>query len=81
MTKETEVKSKEVENKNKETKKEKVKKESFLKGVREEMKKVTWPKGKDIIKYSIATISLAVFLIAFFALLNLALSFIKGLFV
>lgn len=60
---------------------EKTKKDSFLKGVRNEMKKVSWPKAKAVVKYSLATIGLAVFLVVFFMLLNLITSFVKGLFV
>ncbi|MBR1416972.1 MAG: preprotein translocase subunit SecE [Bacilli bacterium] len=62
-------------------KKEKVKKESFLKGTHKEMKQVRWPSGKEVIKYSIATVFLVLFCVAFFVLIDLLSSFIKGLFV
>ncbi len=59
-------------------KKNKVKKESFIKGVGKEMKQMKWPTAKEVIKYSIATILLAVFVMLFFMLLDLILSAIKG---
>ena len=61
-------------------KEKKVKGESFFKGVRNEMKQVKWPTAKEVIKYSIATILLAVFVMLFFLLLEFILSAIKGVF-
>ena len=66
------------------SKKEKVKKEkkeTFLKGVKEEMKKVEFAKGKTVLKYSLTTIFLVLFIVVFFVLINLVSSFIKGLFI
>lgn len=65
-------------------KKEKIKKEkkeTFLKGVKEEMKKVEFAKGKTVLKYSLTTIFLVLFIVVFFVLINLLSSFIKGLFI
>ena len=59
----------------------KVQKESYLKEINGEMKKVIWPKLKDVLKYTLATVTLCLVLIGFFALLNLLSSFIKGLFI
>ena len=73
--------TKKVEKKNKKNSKKTIeKKPSFLKQTREEMKKVSWPTGKDVIKYSIATIVFCLIIGGFFQLLNLGLSFIKGMF-
>ncbi|MBQ6687131.1 MAG: preprotein translocase subunit SecE [Bacilli bacterium] len=57
------------------------KKESFFKEVKKELAKVKWPKASEVLKYTIATVVLVLIVIAFFSLLNLLLSFIKGLFV
>ena len=50
--------------KNKKEKKVKTKKKLFS-GVRSEMAKVKWPSKKDMVKYSIATISFIVFFALF----------------
>lgn len=64
--------------KEKEIKVKKEKKESFFKGVRNEMKQVKWPTAKEVIKFSFATIFLAVFVMVFFMALDALLSAIKG---
>ncbi len=64
----------------KKEKKDKKKKEGFLKGIKTELKKVTWPSKKDIIKYSVATLVFCIVIMLFFQLLNLGLSVIKGVF-
>lgn len=79
--KEEKVSKKNVEKKTKKVKKEKIKKQSFLSQVKAEIKKVSWPSGKDVLKYSIATLVFCLIVCGFFQLLNLALSFIKGMFV
>ncbi len=61
--------------------KKKVKKEkkpSYLKEVRDEMKKVTFPSGKSVFTYTIATIVIVVFLVLFFLGLSALLSWVKG---
>lgn len=81
MKKKEEAVSKKVkETTKKKTKTTKKKKESLLKGIRLEMKKVTWPSKKDIIKYSIATLVFCIIVMVFFQLLNLGLSVVKGVF-
>jgi len=62
-------------------KKEKVKKESFIKGTREEMKKVSWPNGKNVLKFSLITLAMILFFMVFFVLINLLASYVKGLFI
>lgn len=81
MKKKEEAVSKKVkETTKKKAKTTKKKKESLLKGIRLEMKKVTWPSKKDIIKYSIATLVFCIIVMVFFQLLNLGLSVVKGVF-
>ena len=55
----------------------KVKKELFLTGVRKEMKKVRWPLKKEMIKYSLVTLSFIVFFALFFALGDLIIAAVK----
>lgn len=56
-------------------------KESYFSGVKAELKKVSWPKFKDILKYTFATIIFCLILAGFFSILNLILSLIKGVLV
>ena len=59
--------------------KKKVKQESILTKVMKEMKKVRWPLKKEMIKYSIATLSFIVFFALFFALADLLIAAVKML--
>ena len=84
MSKKEETKkvSKKVENKStkaKKVEKTKVKKESFFTGVKKEMKHVRWPLKKEMVKYSIATLSFIIFFALFFALTDLIIAGIKML--
>ena len=56
------------------------KKEGFFKGIKLELKKVTWPSKKEVLKYSIATLIFCIVVMAFFQLLDLGLSVVKGVF-
>ena len=67
------VKSKPVKN---ETKK-KVVKENFFKGVISEIKKVRWPNKKEMVKYSVATISFVIFFALYFGLIEVIMYFIE----
>ena len=67
------------EKKSKVTKKAK-KKESFFKGVKKELAKVKWPTFEEVLKYTIATVVFIAILVLFFSLLNVLMSFVKGLF-
>lgn len=49
----------------------------FLVGVKKEMKKVKWPNKKEMVTYSIATISFVLIFGIFFTGLDLILSGIK----
>ena len=75
------MKTKEKKVKTEKVKKERVKKESFIKSTASEMKKVVWPEGKLVVKFSVATLSLIVFFMVFFVLIDLLASFVKGLFI
>ena len=61
----------------KEEKKSPVKKESWWHGVKSEFKKVRWPSKKEMIKYSIATITFIIFFALFFYVIELIAYFIK----
>lgn len=76
------IKSKKKKETNKSTNKKSNDKENYTKGVIEEMKKVTWPSKKSVVKYSIATIIMILFLSAFFiglsALFDLLYRLVQG---
>lgn len=58
---------------------EKTRQESFFTGVRKEMKHVRWPLKKEMVKYSIATLSFIIFFALFFALTDFIIAGIKML--
>ena len=60
-------------------KKEKKVKESFFKSVKNEMGKVRWPLKKEMVKYSIATLSFIIFFALFFTLGDLIIAGVKML--
>lgn len=51
----------------------------FFVGVKKEMAKVKWPNKKDMITYSVATISFILFFGVFYSLTDLIISGIKML--
>ena len=51
--------------------------EKMLSNVRKEMKKVKWPNKKDMIKYSIATLTIILFFGLFFTASDLIIAGIK----
>ncbi len=59
-------------------KEKKTNNDSYLSGVKFELKKVSWPKFKEILKYTFATIVFCLVLAGYFSILNLILSLIKG---
>ena len=61
----------------KDAKKEKVNKESLFSGVKREMKKVRWPLKKEMVKYSIAVISLVIFFALYFTLADFVIATVK----
>lgn len=69
--------------KQKSEKVKKVKKDrkpGYLKEVKTELKKVSFPSFKDVMKYTLATLVFCGVLVVFFLLLNLLLSVVKGMF-
>lgn len=83
MSKEKETTKKKIEKKvdkkPKKVEKKKEKQESFFTGVRKEMKKVRWPLKKEMVKYSIATLSFIIFFALFFGLADLIIAGVKML--
>ena len=71
--------SKKVNKKDTKKKEKKVKKESFFKSVKNEMGKVRWPLKKEMVKYSIATLSFIIFFALFFTLGDLIIAGVKML--
>lgn len=67
--------------KSKDLKKKKAKKENYLTQVRKELKLVKWPSLKEVAKYTISTIIFCVIICVFFIILNLIMSWIKGMFI
>jgi preprotein translocase SecE subunit len=65
----------------KEKKEKKEKKEGYFKGVNKELKMVSWPSFKEVMKYTISTIIFCVVICVFFILLNLLMSWVKGMFI
>ena len=77
--KETKKDIKKVDKKDTKKKEKKVKKESFFKSVKNEMGKVRWPLKKEMVKYSIATLSFIIFFALFFTLGDLIIAGVKML--
>ncbi len=70
----TKDKSKKKDNKPKKVK------ESYGKELKKEMKMVKWPEKKEVVKYTISTIVFCLLICAFFQLLLLLMSIVKGWF-
>ncbi len=51
----------------------------FFEEVKKELDKVRWPNRKEMVKYSVATISFVIFFAVFFYLIDLAVAFVKTL--
>lgn len=75
-----EEKTAKKEKKKKEKKKKEKNKEGYFKLLREQMKKVIWPSGKDMFKYTFSTILFILVFVLFFQLIDVISSFVKGLF-
>ena len=52
---------------------------SYFKGVKKEIGRIRWTSGKDLLKYSIATIMFVLFFGVYFYLVDLAVAFIRSL--
>ncbi|MBB6455202.1 preprotein translocase subunit SecE [Salirhabdus euzebyi] len=46
----------------------------FFKDVVREMKKVSWPKGKELFRYTVTVVSTVAFVAVFFAVVDLGIS-------
>lgn len=57
----------------------KQKKGNFFKGVAQEMKRVTWPTKKELIRYTLVVIGTVFFISIFFAVVDLGISSILRL--
>lgn len=77
--KETDAKKKASKKKDKKEKKNK-NKEGYFKLLKEQMKLVIWPNGKEIFKYTFSTILFILVFVLFFQLIDVISSFVKGLF-
>jgi preprotein translocase subunit SecE len=53
---------------------------AFFKNVSREMKKVSWPKGRELSKYTITVVSTVIFVTVFFAVIDLGITQILNLF-
>ena len=71
-----------IKNKKNDNKEKKQKKQGYISQVAKEMKQVTWPTKKNLLKYSIATILMIILLSLFFisvsALFDLLYSLVQG---
>ncbi|GLO64317.1 MULTISPECIES: preprotein translocase subunit SecE [Oceanobacillus] len=52
----------------------------FLRNVSREMKKVSWPKGKELRNYTVVVISTVIFMAVFFFVVDLGISQILNAF-
>ena len=52
----------------------------FFVSVKKEMKKVRWPKRKEMVKFSIATVVIVCFLMAYFTLSDVVISLVEKVF-
>ena len=84
VMKKKKTKNKENKNEKKKIKNKQKKNNGYLKQVAQEMKNVTWPTRKNMIKYSIATIIMIIILSLFFvgisALFDLLYALVQGWF-
>ncbi|WP_077623950.1 preprotein translocase subunit SecE [Sediminibacillus massiliensis] len=53
---------------------------TFFKNVSREMKKVSWPKGQELTRYTITVVSTVAFVTIFFALVDLGITQILNIF-
>jgi len=51
----------------------------YLAGVKKEVERVRWPNKKEMVKYSVATISFIIFFSLMFYVLDIAVTFLRTL--
>ena len=73
------LKSKKSKQKVEKNKKETKEKKSYISQIRSELKQVTWPSRKNVVKYSISTVLMIAFLAAFFIGLSALFDLLYGL--
>ena len=56
------------------------KKENFLKGVKSEMEKTSWPTKEELFKYTVIVVSTVIFFLVFFYAIDLGIDGIIQLF-
>ena len=79
LVKTAEPKKKNAAKKASESKKKEKKPENNFEKIKAELKQVTWPTKKNMIKYSIATILMIVFLALFFVGISAVFDFLYGI--
>lgn len=52
---------------------------NYFLGVKKEFGRIRWTKGRDLLKYSISTLSFMVFFGVFFSLIDLAVSLLRSI--
>ncbi|TFJ92906.1 preprotein translocase subunit SecE [Lentibacillus salicampi] len=52
----------------------------FFKDVSREMKKVSWPKGRELTSYTVTVLTTVAFVAVFFAVIDLSISQLLNLF-
>lgn len=52
----------------------------FFRETKKEISNVKWPKGKEMVKYTIATLIFVIFFGGYFYLINFLFALLKGLF-
>lgn len=73
------VETKPVKKETKEKKTKKEPQEGFFKGVRRELGHVVWPSGKELVKFSLATIGFIIFFALFFWVIEIVFAWLKSL--
>ena len=53
---------------------------NFLKDVSREMRKVSWPKGPELVSYTITVVATVVFVAIFFAIIDLGITQVLNIF-
>ena len=51
----------------------------YFAGVKKEFGRIRWTNGKDLVKYSVATISFMIFFGAYFSIINFLVSYLRSL--
>lgn len=80
-----EVKKKETKEEKKESKKTEKKKKGifskilgYFKGVRKEISRIRWTKGKELVKYSIAAVSIILFFCVYFYVIDILVALLRS---